>query len=516
MRSPSIASENSNLAPRTSLSSKFNWSDLTIRCSENSNSRHEPSDPLKSHIERFCREQFSAPVPQTPSRSRSWKAGLKRKPILTFTVYELHTRSCSRAFEITVQTIDRPEPSKYILSVPLDLDLNPAATASHLRYIDTFCPSISVPRVINADSSRQNLLEEPYLLTTQLPGISGSSLPYHQLPHQAKCDIASQLGDIMRALFDRKVNTAGLLGESVVTNPEADLPASSFHIRPFPVRLANLRGDAETRSGKQCQYDSVLAWVEGQFARLRAAAEAKGSEEFAHMYEKLRIMAQELDKAELLGKQAGFGALHQGLCLSPDYLLLAEGKEGWVISGVLGWEEMVFAPCVRGTVYPDWLYEYDGAAAEVPNEGKTIDIRRAFEEAGGQEWVSLAHRDFDAAREICEIAEQGLKAWEIERGEDLVNWWADVKREVFDEGYSLKCEPDVQIGGTASVTSNRTCYENSVTGALKIIKTTGHPQDSVIKTFCQPQDSESADVTVWTLQEIMEEASLDKYQLSSL
>ena len=164
----------------------------------------------------------------------------------------------------------------------------------------------------------------------------------------------------------------------------------------------------------------------------------RGDELEAECMQKLSRLAAQLDAAGFLGKEGdGYVLSHRDLNIAPQNILIDVDKNGKLsITGILYWDNAIFAPAVVACQPPMWIWawnsdgdEEERLANETLPKVEARQLKKAFEDAAGPEWLNLSYGDgFRLARKLCEFAFDGVhSSWKLEEMQELFHEWAAIR-----------------------------------------------------------------------------------------
>ena len=366
--------------------------------------------------------------------------------IETFTVERLSGGSFNRIIGITVNEPQDPHRSEYILRIPRFDTARTDRDAAVLQYVRQRHPTIPAADVVAIDFTKNNPLDEPYMIQTRLrgKGLVSKDLNFTELTHEQQCIFASQFGQILKELFSQKRNEPGHI-EIVDIPPLGDsrFHMQTFRIRPFDVDTDVSHTDPDrdemTINGIQPEYSSSLDFFQNQFARLEAAAVKRGDFVEAGYMDAFSALAVQLDKAGFLGEHDKNVLCHRDLNMSPHNILVDIDNKGKLsITGILDWDGAVFTPAFAACTPPMWIWAWDddrpeveSHANDVPSTSERQERKQAFEQAVGDEWLKYAYKPgYRIARKLCEFAVDGLhSSWKMDEANTMIAEWADMRLE---------------------------------------------------------------------------------------
>ena len=289
---------------------------------------------------------------------------------------------------------------------------------------------IPVAAVSATDLTCGNVLEKPYVLQSRIPGNDVRCL-WENLTFLQRCDIARELGNYIHTLLSLESPTAGLVEFNTVTSTKGD---DNFRVVPFEVevdddehgdgsRIKNL--SAPTSGDPQ----STLEVFQYLFKRWRSNALKSSCGEIDNevaLWDKMSQLVQEMEEQGL------FHTKLNCLChvdLHPGNIMgQIQSGGSFAITGILDWDEAIFAPKFMNCMPPAWLWDdavfsehrvdndgldpwpYELSGANVtPSTLEQQELKRIFEHHAGSQWLRWAYDDsYRLCRGLLRIAREGL------------------------------------------------------------------------------------------------------------
>ena len=350
------------------------------------------------------------------------------------------------------------EPCRLVLRVPRFLHARPDRDATTLSFVRKYT-SIPVPEVVMHDFTKNNPLDSPYLIQARIPGNSLQTKPspsyYPNLSHKQKCIVAKELGRILGEIQSVEHSSPGLIEAgidrqgrqdyivrhleietSAGINAESDL---NTNLPFFQSRIYGADPDAnEDPSDRRTGFQrSTYYFFLVQFGRLRAAELRRDPALIGwwHYYERLAIMARQMDDLRLLGDDRSC-LCHLDLNMAPRNIMAnVDADDSLTISGILDWDSAIFAPRFVGCVPPMWIWawsedeeEDELLANNTPSTPEQQELKELFEDAVGPTFLEFAYRlEYRLARKLFDFAINGMKTSEaIREVEALLSEWATI------------------------------------------------------------------------------------------
>ena len=421
---------------------------------------HTPFEEYKTQVQQLCYFLWSPSYPpKAPSLSSKERRGasssrflgvLRKKkaipalepktPSKQFLIERMAGGSYNRVTGITILDSNGKKETRLVLRVPrYAWDSTPEREVAILRYVRQYT-SISVPEVIAVDFTSNNLLKDPYVVQKRVPGISISAAKQErELTTEQWCTVAREIGRTMLELQKLTNPTPGLIESS--SNEDGSY---SFSVVPFDIRSAHdpdwkVKAAAVT-AGKKASVlrlykESTFRFLITQFGRWMAdelGQRPDGIYNWDFMY-RLAEVAGQMNKMCILGDDINCLA-HLDLA-GRNIMVDFHPGEPIKITGYLDWDSAVFAPRFVSCAPPWWLWQDDddatdyqedeSKASETPAHAHKVEIKRAFEETVGEDFLTYAYKpQFQLARKLFHIAIHGnSSSSQLQLVENFLDEW---------------------------------------------------------------------------------------------
>ncbi|KAI4178374.1 MAG: hypothetical protein L6R41_008416 [Letrouitia leprolyta] len=265
------------------------------------------------------------------------------------------------------------ENDKYILRVPMHPDLREddgicEAVLNNAVTLGYLADKLPVPRVLAYSATGENALEAPYMLQSQLAGISLNQV-YEDLDTEEKFAIIDQYIGLISRLEAITFSTAGTFTASVFepvsTNrfaPLADPDITIFDSgdKDFIGKPENVadRAGSDVRS---LLVSHVDGWLEDERKYEEQYHTDTGKVPY---YRKLREILAAMDS------EIQPIVLHHW-DLEARNVMVTWAPEGYKITGVIDWDEALAYPRNLARRAPDWIWDF---AYEEPTDYKNSDF----------------------------------------------------------------------------------------------------------------------------------------------
>ena len=366
------------------------------------------------------------------------------------------------------------EPRRFVLRLPRFLHARPDRDVATLSFVRKHT-SIPVPEVVMHDFTKKNPLDSPYLVQARIPGNSLQTTPgptyYPDLSHKQKCIVAKELGRILSEIQSVEHSSPGLIEagiehesgqDYIVRHLEigtwAGIDAESDLNTNLPFFQSRIYGaDPDTSEGSSDRSTrlehSTYYFFLVQFGRLRASELRRDPAMIGwwHYYERLAIMARQMDDLDLLG-DCRSSLCHLDLNMAPRNIMAnVDSDDSLTITGILDWDSAIFAPRFVGCVPPMWIWAWSDEeedellANNTPSTPEQQELKQLFEDAVGPTFLRFAYRlEYRLARRLFQFAIDGMKTSEdVQEVESLLSEWAaiyetypveDLSNETLSEG----------------------------------------------------------------------------------
>ena len=483
-----LPTDNVANAPKTSSETSKSSSFYPPSKSETSTLQfdHTPFEEYKSQVQQLCHQLWcpsspsKAPAPsskelRTVSSSRILGVLRKKKaapvlqpktPAKQFLIERMRGGSYNRITGITILDSEGKEDTHLVLRVPrIAWDSTPEREVALLRYVRQHT-SIPVPEVIAVDYTSNNLLKDPYVIQKRIPGTTISvAREEKEITTEQWCTVAREIGRTMLELQKVTNPTPGLIESS--TDKDGSY---SFSVVPFDIKRAHdhtWKEKAATVTAETKAYllkiykEGTFRFLTTQFGRWMAEELDRKPDGIYHwdfMYRLARAAGQ-MERMSLLGDNINCLA-HLDLA-GRNIMVEFPPDEPPKITGYLDWDSAVFAPRFVACAPPWWLWqdeddetdyqEDESKANETPARPHNQEIKRAFEETVGEDFLTYAYEpEFQLARKLFHIAIQGnnstqqlqqvenfLDEWEVFCDEEIKEFQAN-KADLKEDGSSEK------------------------------------------------------------------------------
>ena len=436
-----------------SINSKSDQSDTsTLRYTQ------EPYSSFKGRVEKLCQRlwpaqkslrQFFA-YSRTATRMRRNKLLRPFAPSQKIALIErLRGGDFNRIIGITLPTSrSTKNMSRHlILRIPRWGDQGKvrhvAATLDYVRLNS----NIPTATVLVKDFTNDNPLGSPYLIQNR---ISGSDLEvlWPDLNHSQQCAIAREVGSVIKSLLSLESTVGG----QIEAKSNSTGTTTSLDIVPFDLKdgADNLIEESEPQKplfeGIQRQSQSTVDFFRSQIARWRTVDLASNGGLIDHSIELWDGMLKVAEEMNDLGL---FTSKGHCLChgdLQARNIMAKINPDGSInVTGILDWDDAVFAPKFVTCEPPGWLWGFDPdevphpdlpawpyeipGANNVPESLEKQELKRILEESAGPEYLSMAYEEHHRmSRALFRVVVFGLTAgWYYEAAESVICDWEKLR-----------------------------------------------------------------------------------------
>ncbi|KAK0509043.1 hypothetical protein JMJ35_008414 [Cladonia borealis] len=457
-------------APKTS--SQSSGSSSFYAESETSTLKYSqtPFEEYKTQVQQLCHLLWSpsspakAPSPfakELRSSSSSRFLGVLRKkkatpapepkaPPKQFLIERIRGGTYNRVTGVTILDPNGKEENRFVLREPrFAWESTPEREVAILRYVRQYT-SIPVPEVIAVDYTSNNLLKDPYVVQKRVPGMNvWAAKQEREITTEQWCIVAREVGRTMLELQKLTNPTPGFIEPS--SNEDGRY---SFSVVPFDIRSArdpDWKKKAATVTAEkkasvlELYKESTFQFLITQFGRWMADELDHRPGDILHwdyMYRLAEVAAQ-MDKMCFLGDDINCLA-HLDLA-GRNIMVEFPPGEPLKITGYLDWDSAVFAPRFVSCAPPWWLWQDDddetdyqedeSKANETPAQPHKQEIKRAFEETVGEDFLTYAYKpQFQLARKLFHIAKHGnTDSGQFQMVQDFLDEWAAFRDKEMEE-----------------------------------------------------------------------------------
>ncbi|KAL9070546.1 MAG: hypothetical protein Q9161_004843 [Pseudevernia consocians] len=337
----------------------------------------------------------------------------------------------NRITGVTLPSSYTVENHRLILRVPREKKARPDREVATLAYLRERT-SIPVAQIAAKDFGRDNPLGKPYVLQHRIPGFN-LNLVWHELSHDQRLSVARKLGGVVRELLSMESPVAGILEARADDTETTQQPA----ITPFELREQDGYGelienpDTENLVGPEALrgHHTTLELFESLLTRWRIWSVAQQYDENdpeVQLWTSMLRAVHEMEELQLFKPNLNC------LChvdLHPRNIMVEiQPDNSLEMTGILDWDEAIFAPKFVNCEPPGWLWGYnvddhvdeDGSlpwpyevvgANDLPSTQEQQELKRVFEECTGSEYPCLAYDEHSRlSRGLFRIATLGLGA----------------------------------------------------------------------------------------------------------
>ena len=319
-----------------------------------------------------------------------------------------------------------------------------AATLDYVRLNS----NIPTATVLAQDFSDDNPLGSPYLIQNRVSG-SDLEILWADLNHLQQCAIAREVGRVIKSLLLLESPVGG----HIEANSTGTGTAASLIVVPFDLKdgAGNLVEESEPQKplveGGQRKSQSTVDFFQSQIARWRTVDLARSGglvDRSIELWDGMLEVAEEMNDMGLLTSK-GHCLCH--VDLQPRNIMAKINPDDSIqVTGILDWDDAVFAPKFVNCEPPGWLWGFDPdevphpdlptwpyeipGAKDVPETVEKQELKQIFEEYAGPEYLSMAYEEHHRmSRALFRVAVLGLtSSWNYEAVESIICDWERLRQ----------------------------------------------------------------------------------------
>ncbi|KAF2498900.1 hypothetical protein BU16DRAFT_443035, partial [Lophium mytilinum] len=322
------------------------------------------------------------------------------------------------------------DPSQLILRIPRGDDTQIAFDIAAFRYVADHT-NLPVPKIHALDLTSNNALGKPYSLQDRLPGRCLIDA-WDEFNHTQKLSLVREMGKALLELQSVTNPCAGIVGPKYIGTKRSffGLRKPNPEILQFEVpRRDTPTGETTTSAAKP---QTTLELLLTQFQRFCDWEEANwGAPE--PLWANLMMIAVKMGDMGLFEDQ-GFYFCHMDLH-ARNILVQVVDDTTVEISGILDWDSGIFGPKFLSCAPPMWLWlpedvdhEDETLAEDDPEDPETLELKEAFEEIVGGEFLRYAYKpEYIIARRLMVAAMSGMfQPADEEAVEKIIQDWEEL------------------------------------------------------------------------------------------
>ncbi|KAI1416745.1 hypothetical protein F5Y13DRAFT_177302 [Hypoxylon sp. FL1857] len=320
-------------------------------------------------------------------------------------------------FSLSMTTTDG-QSTEYVLRIPFVSQgySDIVNTAGILEYLNKFT-DLKVPKVITWDATKDNPLENSYIILSRIPGKALKDV-WKDLNHHQKLLLAKELAHLYLQIESIINPIAGHLSIHMKKFHHGDEVSNHIFVQPLGTQLLELPGNeidwCNSENGllpiERLRHDppglSVDDIMLAIFKRRTYYAENRKNP-FSFLYDILDKCQEAVDQMVDLEL---FEPSNDIICLRhPDLFprnIMVDFSPDITITGILDWDGALFVPRFANRIPPRWLWraeqKFYGSNSENPDEEpsdpnenepdspENAEIKKAFEDTVRESWVSEA------------------------------------------------------------------------------------------------------------------------------
>jgi hypothetical protein len=373
---------------------------------------HEPFSSFQSKALKLCKKNW--PSLATGAFQVTHMDGGSYNRIVAVQVDASKTRSkwLKRQTQNALYTLcpgaDRKKHiQKYVVRIPRFEHAwveNEIATLLFLASTD-----VPVPKIKSFDLSCNNPIDSRFSIQSCLFGKTVEE-GYLDLTTAKRCSFARELGTALKALSNIRSPCPGTLDPASILGGSSTIQILQLQCPPRNADHASSE-DALEHSVPTPVYDFMVS----QFARQR-------SRDISLHRPNIAIWTKFFHIIGVLNKEGLFQDNEYYLThmdFEPRNILISDSPSTKpALSGILDWDESIFAPVFLSCRPPSWLWDFEGEddeeldetiAYKDPEDDGLWAIKKAFEKAVGEAWCTYAYKtEYRLARDIVRLAIKGF------------------------------------------------------------------------------------------------------------
>ncbi len=401
---------------------------------------HESYETYKVRVHKLCRRLWPAEDNQLIHRIKNLLNRLlhARKlpdpsPGRDYILERMGGGGYNRVIGIKVMGKDETGTKDLVLRVPRFKGAHPDRDVAILNYVRRNT-SIPVADIVFSDFTSKNPLESPYVIQQRIAGmdLQNSERIYPELNFKQKRTFATEFGRVVREILSMQSTAPGRLQAHRKHGLMKETSIRHFQLKPM--FASDDKFDELSYSTKTPAYKSELDFLECSFERWNSMA---GKDPLGTSYmDSLIIVAYQMYKAGYI-QDNEYCLCHLDLATAPRNIMVDIREDDSLhISGILDWDEAVFAPKFVACAPPMWLWawnfeedEDERLANDTPSTTENQDLKRLFEEAAGPEYLRYAYQPaYRLLRKMFGYAMRGINAtWIAREADELIDEWATMR-----------------------------------------------------------------------------------------
>jgi hypothetical protein len=403
---------------------------------------HEPFSTFQTKVTKLCKRTwpglatgaFETHRMEGGSYNRviSLKVDAAKKHLSWF---ERTTNHLVQMFSACTSTERKPQTQEYVIRMPRYDHAWTEYEMAILLFLSM--RNVRAPTIYSFDLSPNNPLGTRYSIQPRLPGRSVEEV-YLDFNNSQRATFAHSLGTALKQLSTITSPCPGTLDPDTVL--KGSTSSTQILRLQCPPRNATRRPSTETPTPSTPM--SVYDFITSQLTRQREY-DISLSRTHINPWSKFRIIIDAMH-AEILFTDNTYYLTHMDF--EPRNILV--NTTNFTLSGILDWDESVFAPAFVSCRPPSWLWDFEGEDDEeldetvadvIPEDEELREIKEAFEAAVGETWCRYAYlTEYRLARDIVRlaitgmgssedygVAERVVREWNVLRPDCMVGGWEE-------------------------------------------------------------------------------------------
>ncbi|KAF2787279.1 hypothetical protein K505DRAFT_258060 [Melanomma pulvis-pyrius CBS 109.77] len=377
----------------------------------------EPFDTFKPKVTALCQNIWHTLPSSAIAITRMEDAFFHRVISITIThppqpLHWFHKISNRFLQTFGLDALTGPESSKpeeFVISIPRRKNYPYLQNGIAMMFYLNLHSAIKAPRIKFFDLTANNAIGKPYTIQHRIPG-KPAQYVYKDLNTGQRITFARELGTALSKMMKDRVMSPGTLDpEYITTFPQIEClecPFRDGYRAPLP------NSPFPTSSIPQ----TVFSFLETQFKRQRAYDLSQGVR--VNPWSKLWPIVVSMNEMGLFTDHMYY-LTHMDF--EPRNIMVdVTSPTTATLSGILDWDDAVFAPVFMHCTPPYWLWDLgyeNGHKSDDVEEAKANDtpadeglqqVKKAFEDAAGKLYLKYAYTpEYRMARTITRIAITG-------------------------------------------------------------------------------------------------------------
>jgi aminoglycoside phosphotransferase (APT) family kinase protein len=382
---------------------------------------HEPFETFQSKVFEFCKKEWPQLAGDTFEITRMEGGSYNRVVCIKVDTHKKRSNWFQRLVQKFYSSRAREtQIREYVLRIPR----YEHAWVEHEVELLTYLANTKIPAPKNKTSSfvTDNTLGCRYTLQPRLPGKSVQEV-YINLNNQQRTTFAHDLGTALKEMLNLRMPCPGTL--------DPDHPTQILNLQ-CPPRNALQPTSNETPTAAKPQ--DVYTFLLSQFSRQRAY-DLKHNRQYTNPWKTFTAIVTSLHDSGFL-IDIPYTLTHMDFEARNMLVNIIDERKA-SLSGIIDWDESVFAPAFTNCRPPSWLWDFEDSDSDEeekivkphglvePVDPELKSIKDTFDDAAGREYCRYAYAyEYRIARDICRLAITGVHcSGDYEVAERILEEW---------------------------------------------------------------------------------------------